>query len=81
MTTIKIGKAILLDMLKMASVFDGGYQAVRLTAGAGKLSVKAIDLTFGGVNFTLFFRQVVKEIFDIWPQILRGINTPKMNAA
>ena len=33
------------------------------------------------VNFTYFFRQVVKEIFDIWPQILRGINTPKMNAA
>lgn len=39
------------------------------------------SLAQAGVNFTLFFRQVVKEIFDIWPQILRGINTPKMNAA
>ncbi len=50
MITFKIGKAILLEMLRTASVFDGGFQAVRLTAGAGKLSVSAIDLTFGGLH-------------------------------
>lgn len=50
MITIKINKAALLGMLRLASAFDGGFQAVRLTAGAGKLSVKAIDLTFGGIH-------------------------------
>lgn len=48
MITIKADKAVLLAMLKVASVFDGYQTAVRLKAGAGRLSVEAVDLLAGG---------------------------------